>query len=138
MGCTRCAWRCRYEREAGDMSVQVLVVDDEALARSRLRTLLGECTAPAATVGGEAPNAAQAMEMLLRGKFDAVLLDIHMPGADGLVLAQTLRSMAQPPAVVFVTAPPEPALDPFAPHSLSLQTKPMHKETLQANLLLYA
>ncbi len=116
------------------MSLQVLVVDDEALARSRLRTLLGECTAPAATVGGEAPNAAQAMEMLLRGKFDAVLLDIHMPGADGLVLAQTLRSMAQPPAVVFVTAYAEHAVEAFELEAVDYLTKPVRLERLQAAL----
>jgi two-component system response regulator AlgR len=117
------------------MSLQVLVVDDEALARSRLRTLLAECTAPAATVGGEAPNAAQAMEMLLRGKFDAVLLDIHMPGADGLVLAQTLRSMAQPPAVVFVTAYAEHAVEAFELEAVDYLTKPVRLERLQAALL---
>jgi two-component system response regulator AlgR len=117
------------------MSLQVLVVDDEALARSRLRTLLGECNAPAATVGGEAPNAAQAMELLLRGKFDAVLLDIHMPGADGLVLAQTLRSMPQPPAVVFVTAYAEHAVEAFELEAVDYLTKPVRLERLQAALL---
>ena len=116
------------------MSLQVLVVDDEALARSRLRTLLGECTAPAAVVGGEAPNAAQAMELLLRLPFDAVLLDIHMPGADGLVLARTLRSMAQPPAVVFVTAYAEHAVAAFELEAVDYLTKPVRLERLQAAL----
>ncbi|MEO8654641.1 MAG: LytTR family DNA-binding domain-containing protein [Ramlibacter sp.] len=116
------------------MSLQVLVVDDEALARSRLRTLLGECTAPAATVGGEAPNAAEAMDMLLRAQFDAVLLDIHMPGADGLVLAQTLRSMPQPPAVVFVTAYAEHAVEAFELEAVDYLTKPVRLERLQAAL----
>jgi two-component system response regulator AlgR len=116
------------------MSLQVLVVDDEALARSRLRTLLVECTAPPATVGGEAANAAQAMEMLLRRKFDAVLLDIHMPGADGLVLAQALRSMAQPPAVVFVTAYAEHAVEAFELEAVDYLTKPVRLERLQAAL----
>ena len=116
------------------MSLQVLVVDDEALARSRLRKLLGECTAPAAVVGGEAPNAAQAMELLLRLPFDAVLLDIHMPGADGLVLARTLRSMAQPPAVVFVTAHAEHAVAAFELEAADYLTKPVRLERLQAAL----
>jgi two-component system response regulator AlgR len=116
------------------MSLQVLVVDDEALARSRLRTLLGQCIAPAVVVGGEAPNAAQAMEMLLRLRFDAVLLDIHMPGADGLVLAQTLSSMAQPPAVVFVTAYAEHAVAAFELEAVDYLTKPVRLERLQAAL----
>ena len=75
------------------MSLRVLIVDDEALARSRLRRLLGECTAPAAEVAGEAANAADALEWLRRGPVDLALLDIHMPGADGLKLAQVLRSL---------------------------------------------
>ena len=89
------------------MSLQVLVVDDETLARSRLRTLLGECAAPAATVGGEAGNAVQAMDLLRRVHFDAVLLDIHMPGADGLALAQALR-IAGAAARPWCSSPPMP------------------------------
>jgi two-component system response regulator AlgR len=61
------------------MTLQVLVVDDEPLARSRLRTLLGDCTMPAAHVGGEAGNATQAMEILRRQPFDAVLLTSACP-----------------------------------------------------------
>lgn len=116
------------------MSLQVLLVDDEALARSRLRTLLGECTAPAAVVAGEAPNAAQAMELLLRSRIDAVLLDIHMPGADGLVLAQAIRNMAQPPAVVFVTAYAEHAVSAFELDAADYLTKPVRLERLQTAL----
>ena len=69
------------------MSMKVLIVDDERLARSRLRTLLGDCKAPLVQVGAEAANAAQAMSYLQHEAFDAVLLDIHMPGADGMALA---------------------------------------------------
>ena len=69
------------------MALSVLVVDDEALARSRLRTLLGDCTSPAVSLDGEAANATQALELLRRHSFDLVLLDIRMPGADGLTLA---------------------------------------------------
>jgi two-component system, LytTR family, response regulator AlgR len=116
------------------MSLQVLVVDDETLARSRLRTLLGECTAPAATVGGEAGNAVQAMDLLRRLQFDAVLLDIHMPGADGLALAQAMRSLARPPAVVFVTAHAEHAVAAFELEAADYLTKPVRLERLQVAL----
>ena len=78
------------------MGLQVLVVDDEVLARSRLRTLLGDCRNPNAEVAGEAANATQAMELLRRVRFDAALLDVRMPGADGLALAQALRSLPLP------------------------------------------
>jgi two-component system response regulator AlgR len=116
------------------MSLQVLVVDDETLARSRLRTLLGDCAAPSATVGGEAANAVQAMDLLRRLQFDAVLLDIHMPGADGLALARALRSLARPPAVVFVTAHTEHAVAAFELEAADYLTKPVRLERLQVAL----
>ena len=116
------------------MTLQVLVVDDEPLARSRLRTLLGDCSAPAARVGGEAANATQAMEMLRRQPFDAVLLDIRMPGADGLALAQALRMLAQPPAVIFVTAHAEHAVEAFELEAADYLTKPVRLERLQMAL----
>ena len=116
------------------MSLQVLLVDDEALARSRLRTLLGDCTAPTAAVAGEAANSAQAMELLQRQRFDVVLLDIHMPGADGLALAQALRSLPQPPAVVFVTAYAEHAVAAFELEAVDYLTKPVRIERLQTAL----
>jgi two-component system, LytTR family, response regulator AlgR len=116
------------------MSLQVLVVDDESLARSRLKTLLGGCATPPATVAGEAGNAAQAMELLRRLSFDAVLLDIHMPGADGLALAQALRSLPKPPAIVFVTAHAEHAVAAFELEAVDYLTKPVRLERLQSAL----
>jgi two-component system response regulator AlgR len=116
------------------MTLQVLVVDDEPLARSRLRTLLGDCTMPAAHVGGEAGNATQAMEILRRQPFDAVLLDIRMPGADGLALAQALRMLEQPPAVIFVTAHAEHAVEAFDLEAADYLTKPVRLERLQLAL----
>ncbi|MEP6791235.1 MAG: LytTR family DNA-binding domain-containing protein [Ramlibacter sp.] len=116
------------------MTMQVLVVDDEALARSRLRTLLGDCAAPAAIVAAEAGNAVEAMEHLRRRTFDVVLLDIHMPGADGLALAQAIRVLAQPPAVVFVTAHAEHAVQAFELEAADYLTKPVRLERLQVAL----
>jgi two-component system response regulator AlgR len=116
------------------MSLQVLVVDDETLARSRLRTLLGDCDAPGATVGGEAGNAVEAMDLLRRLQFDAILLDVHMPGADGLALARALRSLARPPAVVFVTAHAEHAVAAFELEAVDYLTKPVRLERLQVAL----
>ncbi len=116
------------------MTLKVLLVDDEALARARLRTLLAECEAPAAVPAGEAANAAQAMELLLRQPVDAVLLDVHMPGADGLALAQALRDLPHPPAVVFVTAHAEHAVAAFELEAVDYLTKPVRRERLEAAL----
>ena len=115
-------------------SLQVLVVDDEPLARARMRTLLADCRSPAVTVGAEAGNAIEAMEALRRGSFDAVLLDVHMPGADGLALAQALRGMPREPAVVFVTAHAEHAVAAFELEAVDYLTKPVRLERLQAAL----
>jgi two-component system response regulator AlgR len=116
------------------MPLTVLIVDDELLARARLRTLLGDCSAPAAQVLAEAANAAQALAWLQHHPVDVALIDIHMPGADGLTLAQTLRSLAQPPAVVFVTAHAGHAVQAFELEALDYLTKPVRLERLQAML----
>lgn len=116
------------------MTLRVLIVDDETLARSRLRTLLGDCTTPAVQIAGEAANASQAVEQLRRVPVDLVLLDIHMPGADGLTLAQTLRTLPQSPAVVFVTAHAEHAVHAFELEAVDYLTKPVRLERLQQAL----
>jgi two-component system response regulator AlgR len=85
-------------------------------------------------VAGEAANATQAIEHLRRQPVDLVLLDIHMPGADGLTLAQTLRELPQPPAVVFVTAHAEHALQAFELEAVDYLTKPVRLERLQQAL----
>ncbi|HEX5806323.1 MAG TPA: LytTR family DNA-binding domain-containing protein [Macromonas sp.] len=117
------------------MTFKLLVVDDEALARSRLLALLGECALPGQTLYlEEAANAVQAIERLQHQTFDAVLLDIHMPGLDGLALARQLRQQACPPALVFVTAHGEHALQAFELEALDYLTKPVRRDRLQQAL----
>ncbi len=116
------------------MPLKVLIVDDEALARLRLRTLLHDCVAPAARVDAEAVNATQATLCLQRQQFDVALIDIHMPGVDGLTLAQTLRKLPNPPAVVFVTAHAGHAVQAFELEAVDYLTKPVRLERLEAAL----
>lgn len=116
------------------MSLRVLIVDDEPLARARLRTLLGDCGDSVACVAGEASNAVRAAELLAHEPFDLVLLDIHMPGANGLALAQQLKTMAKAPAVVFVTAHAEHAVQAFELDAVDYLTKPVRLERLQQAL----
>ncbi len=114
--------------------LRALVVDDEALARARLCTLLGDCSAPAALVVAQAANAVQAMDLLQHQSFDLVLLDIHMPGMDGLALAQVFAGLPLPPVVVFVTAHAEHAVQAFELDAADYLTKPVRLERLQAAL----
>lgn len=116
------------------MTLKVLIVDDESLARSRLRTLLAECTDPRADVVGEAGNAVQAMDHIQRGQCDLVLLDVHMPGVDGMTLAGALHQLESPPAVVFVTAYAEHAVQAFELEAADYLTKPVRRERLQQAL----
>lgn len=114
--------------------LRVLVVDDESLARMRMRTLLAECAAPAAQMAGEAGNADQALGWLASQACDLVLLDIHMPGLDGMALAERLRQLPEPPAIVFVTAHAEHALQAFELDAVDYLTKPVRRDRLQAAL----
>ena len=116
------------------MKLRVLLVDDESLARSRLTTLLADRAAPGAVVSAEAADAKQAMNALKLGTFDVVLLDIRMPGIDGITLAQTIAAMPQPPAVVFVTAHSEHAVKAFELEAIDYLTKPVRLERLQQTL----
>ena len=117
--------------------LRVLLVDDEALARFRLRTLLADCTAPGADVLAEAANAVQALAALQSDHFDLVLLDIHMPGLDGMTFARSVAGLhlAYPaPAVVFVTAHAEHAVQAFEISATDYLTKPVRLERLQQAL----
>ena len=118
--------------------LNVLIVDDEHLARNRLRTLLADGTQPRAMVGGEAQNALEALAQLEQVQFDAILLDIHMPGGDGLALARSLKSLpyfqTNPPAIVFITAHAEHAVEAFELTATDYLTKPVRLERLQHSL----
>jgi two-component system response regulator AlgR len=114
--------------------MKVLIVDDESLARLRLRSLLADCKSPEADVVGEAGDAAQALAWLSTHDCDLVLLDVHMPGLDGTQLAAQLRERARPPALVFVTAHAEHALAAFELDAADYLTKPVRRERLQQAL----
>ncbi|TSE34703.1 LytR/AlgR family response regulator transcription factor [Tepidimonas charontis] len=114
------------------MALRVLVVDDEALARQRLRDMLAQLT-PEVEVG-EAADARSAYARLLSEVWDVVLLDVQMPGMDGLALAQLVRQRNPAPAVVFVTAHAEHALHAFELDAVDYLTKPVRRQRLQQAL----
>ena len=115
--------------------LKVLIVDDEDLARLRMRSLLADCASPAAEVAGEAGSAAEALHWLAGNDADLVLLDINMPGLDGLQLAERLRASAHPPRIVFVTAHASHALKAFEIDAVDYLTKPVRRARLQEALV---
>lgn len=121
--------------------LRVLIVDDEPLARLRLRNLVEANAVPTTQVVGEAGDMPQALHLLAHTACDLVLLDIVMPGGSGLKLADALRrasttaAQPQPPMVVFVTAHAEHALRAFEVDAADYITKPVRRDRLQAALL---
>lgn len=120
------------------MTLRLLLVDDEPLARLRLRQLVASNPGLDAEVSGEAANADDALAWLEREEADVVLLDIRMPGHHaaqaGLRLAARLPALPHPPAVVFVTAYAEHALQAFELDAVDYLTKPVRADRLAAAL----
>lgn len=116
--------------------MKVLLVDDEALARLRLRSLIEQGLPElSAHVVGEAADADQALALLREQAVDVVLLDIQLPGRDGLRLASALKALPRAPIVVFVTAHGDHALQAFELQAADYLTKPVLRERLRAALL---
>jgi two-component system response regulator AlgR len=113
------------------LPLRVLIVDDEAPARSRLRDLLADCAATLPLeIAGEAASGPQALEIASWQRVDVVLLDIRMPGMDGIETAQHLRKLDDPPAVVFATAYDAYALKAFEVHAIDYLLKPIRAARL--------
>lgn len=108
--------------------MKILIVDDEPLARTRLQSLLERV--PTVQVIGEAGNGNQALEIVQREQPDVVLLDIRMPGMDGMETAAHLSKMENPPAVIFTTAYDQYALAAFRSHAVDYLLKPIKQQQL--------
>ena len=107
-------------------ALRVLIVDDEAPARNRVRDLLSDCALKMPIeIAGEAATGRQALEMLPQCDPDVVLLDIRMPEMDGLEVAQHLQKLDEPPAVIFTTAYDVYALKAFEVHAVDYLLKPI-------------
>ncbi len=108
--------------------MKILIVDDEAPARARLRRLVEEIDA--CVVVGEAANGREALLLSDKTQPDVLLLDIRMPGMDGLEAARHLAMLENPPAVIFTTAYGDHALEAFAARAIDYLLKPIRKERL--------
>ena len=108
--------------------LKAMIVDDEAPARSELRFLLDEVGQ--VEVVAEAASVREAIEKMKEYPCDVIFLDINMPEANGLQLAEALRHLKFPPAVVFVTAYSEFALEAFKVNAIDYLVKPVETDRL--------
>lgn len=113
--------------------MRVMIVDDEPLARERLRRLLSEF--PGYEVIGEAGDGESALDLIYEEEPDLVLLDIRMGGLDGLQVARLLQELELPPSVIFTTAYSEHALSAFDANAQAYLLKPIRLEKLKEALL---
>ena len=109
-----------------------LVVDDEPLARRRLTSLLAQVEW--ATQLGEASDGSAALDAIARLRPDAVFLDIQMPAMSGLEVVERLRSMPQPPLVIFTTAYDQYAVAAFELEALDYLLKPFGNQRFMTAL----
>ena len=112
--------------------MRTLIVDDEPLARSRLKRLLADY--PNIECVGEASGADEALSIVEQLNPDLVMLDIEMPGEDGLSIAERLNQRKVPPAIILVTAHPEHALDAYRVGPSDYLLKPVDPKRLKLAL----
>lgn len=108
--------------------MKILIVDDEPLARSRLRALIDDLGV--GEVVGEAGNGEEALDQFRQYSPNVVLMDIRMPGMDGMEAARQLGNQANAPSIVFTTAYDEYALQAFDVHAMDYLVKPVRRERL--------
>jgi two-component system response regulator AlgR len=109
--------------------ITILIVDDEPLARQRLLHLLKSLDS--CKVIGEAVNGHDALDKTQQLKPDLILMDIRMPGMDGLEAARHIDLMENPPSIIFTTAYNEYALEAFDVHAIGYLVKPVRAEKLK-------
>jgi two-component system, LytTR family, response regulator AlgR len=114
------------------MSLRVLIVDDEPPARELLRSMLKEIEG--FEVAAEAENGRRALEIYDSLQPDIVLLDVRMPDIDGLEVARQLATLPEPPAVIFITAFDEYAMQAFESEAIAYLLKPIRAEKLRTTL----
>ncbi|WP_149195736.1 LytR/AlgR family response regulator transcription factor [Luteimonas suaedae] len=114
-----------------DVPLRVLIVDDEPMARTRLRRMLG--AEHGVHIVGECSDGEEASAALASMKPDVVFLDIQMPGMDGFGTLHRASAVWRP-HVVFVTAFGEHAVDAFEHGAVDYLLKPYSRERLRVSL----
>jgi len=115
--------------------LRIFLVDDEAPARTRIRALLEDLQAELPNVvTGEAANGHEGLALLAQQSADVALVDIHMPQMSGLEFARHLTTLEKAPAVVFITAHDQNAIEAFEVNALDYLLKPVRAARLAAAL----
>lgn len=109
--------------------LRVVLVDDEPLAIERLETLCGRIDR--VEVVGTADHGEAALDVVAREAPDLVLLDLTMPGLDGIEVARRLAKKPSPPAIIFVTAHESFAVEAFDLDAVDYVLKPVAAERLE-------
>ena len=116
-------------------TLSVIIVDDEGPARARLRDLLADIAHELPNeIVAEADNGLRALAAIDGGGVDVALVDIRMPGMDGIELAHHLSQLEHPPAVIFVTAFDVYAVRAFELNAVDYLLKPVRAPRLLAAL----
>jgi two-component system response regulator AlgR len=114
---------------------RIVIVDDEQPARRRMLELLGDCAGEFPhVVAGEAANGIEGLELVGQTPADLALVDIHMPGMSGIEFARHLQVLEQPPAIIFVTAHDQYAVQAFEVNAVDYLLKPVRTARLLAAL----
>jgi len=108
--------------------MKILIIDDEPLARQRLHSVIDELGT--GVVVAEASNGKQAVSLCQQHQPDVVLLDIRMPGMDGIEAAHHINKLDSPPAVIFTTAYDDYAIPAFETHAVDYLLKPIRRDRL--------
>src|SRR3990170_2621678 len=124
--------RFRWVTMPDPSRLRVLLADDEPLAAERLQLLLARCEG--VDLVGSASDGEATVRLAEALKPDLLLLDIAMPGLDGIEVARTLASQTPPPAVVFVTAFDQFAVAAFEVAAVDYLMKPVDPARLQRAL----
>lgn len=111
--------------------MKILVCDDEPLARERLSRMVQDA---GHTVVAQATNGIEALEAVRIFQPDVLFLDVRMPEMDGLRCAEALMRLESPPAVIFVTAFDQHAIDAFRTQAIGYLLKPVSRDDLQSAL----
>ena len=110
------------------MGQRVLIADDEPLARERLQRLVDGLDNY--EICGEAGDGHEVLRRIAETQPDIILLDIRMPGLDGLAVAEQINALNNPPAIIFCTAYDQYAINAFEVQAVAYLLKPVRQENL--------